>query len=245
MEIFPVTDDSILQAAEIIKSGGVVAYATETCYGLACDMTNLDAVKKLFAIKNRPGDMPVSALFSSVDEAKKWVEWDEVAEELAEKYLPGPLTIVLGMSGGAGMSGSSEAADGLPAQDENACQKFEVGNATSARVALRAYPRHQLHPTLSGKSESVGLRISSHPIAQRLAELCDIPISTTSANLHGEPNPYSAEEVVRQLENQAEKPDLVLDSGELKKTESSTVVIIKDGRMDVVRQGLVIIKQSS
>ena len=97
MRIIPADDEGIRLAVRIIEDGGVVAHATETCYGLACDLRNIDAVEKLFAIKERPPHQPVSALFSSIDEAKKYVEWNEKAEELAQKYLPGPLTVILRM----------------------------------------------------------------------------------------------------------------------------------------------------
>ena len=86
---------SIKKALCILKNGGVVAHITDTCYGLACDMTNPKAVTKLFEIKHRPINMPVSALFASLEEAKKYVEWNDMAEKLAEKYLPGPLTLIL------------------------------------------------------------------------------------------------------------------------------------------------------
>ena len=52
-------------------------------------------MKKLFAIKARPEDQPVSALFPSVEEAKKYVQWNDEADVLAQKHLPGPLTLIL------------------------------------------------------------------------------------------------------------------------------------------------------
>ena len=85
----------LIEAIHILKRGGVVAHATETCYGLACDLANPAAVAKLFAIKQRPLDQPVSALFVSIEEAKKWVEWSDEAEKLAAEFLPGPLTLIL------------------------------------------------------------------------------------------------------------------------------------------------------
>jgi len=82
-------------AIATLKAGGIVMHATETCYGIACDLTNPDAVKKLFAIKKRPEQQPVSALFSSIESAKLYVDFSDRALELAQKYLPGPLTLVL------------------------------------------------------------------------------------------------------------------------------------------------------
>ena len=78
------------------------------------------------------------------------------------------------------------------------------------------------------------MRISSHPVAQRLAELCEMPLSTTSANIHGQPETYSAQEVADQLQ-----PDLILDSGPLPKAEPSTVVKIEGEKVEILRQGAV------
>src|SRR4030042_823855 len=94
MHILPSSPQAIDQALGILSRGGVVAHATETCYGLACDLTNPEALERLFAIKERPKDQPVSALFPSVAEAKKYVVWNEEAEKLAQKFLPGPLRLI-------------------------------------------------------------------------------------------------------------------------------------------------------
>lgn len=196
------SDDHLQEAASVIHAGGIVAHATETCYGLACDLTNAEAVQKLFKLKKRPEDLPVSALFSSVEEIKKWVEWNEKAQELAEKYWPGPLTIV------------------LPVQ---------VNVHISVQLGVHIPPRSRLD-----EGSTVGVRVSSHPIAQKLAELCGVPLSTTSANLHGKPEPYSAEEVAEQLQ-----PDLILDSGLLPHAKPSTVVVVKNSEVEVVREGIV------
>jgi L-threonylcarbamoyladenylate synthase len=83
------------EALKVLREGGCVVHATETCYGLACDLSSAAAVGHLFAVKGRPLDQPVSALFPSVDEAKHYVEWNDRAEALAREFLPGPLTIIL------------------------------------------------------------------------------------------------------------------------------------------------------
>lgn len=95
MDIIVPDAEGIRRACTILTEGGVVAHATETCYGLACDLRNREAVQALFAIKKRPEDMPVSALFSSIEDAKKYLEWNDIAEALAHEHLPGPLTLIL------------------------------------------------------------------------------------------------------------------------------------------------------
>ncbi|MBI3336964.1 threonylcarbamoyl-AMP synthase [Candidatus Peregrinibacteria bacterium] len=166
---------NIKKALRILQYGGVIAHATETCYGLACDMTNPTAVAKLFGIKHRPNDMPVSALFTSIEEAKKYVEWNALAEDLATTYLPGPLTLILPL------------------------KKNTI-----------------IFSCLKSNASSLGIRISSHPIARRLAKEFGKPLSTTSANLHGQPNPYCVDDIV--------PCDLILDSGNLPEVPPSKVV---------------------
>ncbi|HLC76151.1 MAG TPA: L-threonylcarbamoyladenylate synthase [Candidatus Peribacterales bacterium] len=190
-------DHGLNEAVAVLRSGGIVAHATETCYGFACDLTNPDVVRKLFLLKDRPEEVQMSALFSSLDAAKEWVEWNEKAEELARKYLPGPLTIILPMRSGK-------------------------------RIAMN-------------DGQSLGVRISSHPIAQKLAELSGVLLSTTSANLHGEPSAYSAEEIVAQFKHREVQPDLILDSGILQKAPPSTVLVIEGEEVRIVRQGTILI----
>lgn len=88
-------NDYLDQALSTLNDAGIVAHATETCYGLACDLTNPDAVQRLFDAKKRPYDMPVSALFASLEQATQYLEWNELADQLARDHLPGPLTIIL------------------------------------------------------------------------------------------------------------------------------------------------------
>src|SRR3989344_9001978 len=83
------------EALTALADGRLVIHPTETCYGVACDMTNPAAVARVFALKQRPLYQPISALFASVEEAKKYVEWNKKADELARDYLPGPLTLIL------------------------------------------------------------------------------------------------------------------------------------------------------
>lgn len=192
-------------AIKILTAGGIVAHATETCYGFACDLTNPQAVKRLFALKKRPTDQPVSVLFSSVEEAKKFVEWNEEAEKLASKYLPGPLTII------------------LPAR-KDAPDFYTV---LAYHLPLTSY-------------RSMGIRISSHSLARELAKRFGKPLSTTSANLHGQKNTYSVAEISGQFSGQDIQPDMILDSGVLPPTPPSTVIdLTVPGSCLVLRKGLV------
>ena len=98
MNLIPASAESAIRAAHIIQEGGVVAHATETCYGFACDLSNIDAVKRLFTLKKRDTTKPVSALFPDIYTAKPYVQWNTTIEEYATKYLPGPYTLVVCIS---------------------------------------------------------------------------------------------------------------------------------------------------
>ncbi|PIR48984.1 threonylcarbamoyl-AMP synthase [Candidatus Peregrinibacteria bacterium CG10_big_fil_rev_8_21_14_0_10_55_24] len=95
MRSIPASSQAIDEALAVLQSGGIVAHATETCYGLACDLTNVRAVERIFTVKERPYTSPVNALFHSVEATEEWVEWTEEARALAAAHLPGPLTIIL------------------------------------------------------------------------------------------------------------------------------------------------------
>ncbi len=77
---------------EDIKNGAVFIYPTDTIYGLGCDATNLESVALIKKIKYRDADNPMSVIAPSVD----WIkEHCEVGDDLIEKYLPGPYTLIL------------------------------------------------------------------------------------------------------------------------------------------------------
>ena len=79
-----------------IKHGAVFIYPTDTIYGLGCDATNEESVKKIKELKYRDKDKPMSVIAPSVD----WIkEHCEVTDEMIEKYLPGPYTLLLKKKG--------------------------------------------------------------------------------------------------------------------------------------------------
>ena len=108
--------DAIDEAAAVIRRGGLVAFATETVYGLGADATSASAVRRIFAAKGRAASNPLIVHADSVESARPLAaDWPETAERLAERFWPGPLTIVLPKAPGfpdvvtlpAGPTGSS------------------------------------------------------------------------------------------------------------------------------------------
>src|SRR5688572_9238612 len=86
----------IRKAADLLRAGGLVAFPTETVYGLGADAASAKAVARLYAVKGRPADHPVIVHFAAADEAFAWArEVPEAARQLAKKFWPGPLTLIL------------------------------------------------------------------------------------------------------------------------------------------------------
>jgi L-threonylcarbamoyladenylate synthase len=86
---------SIAEAARLILEGGLVAFPTETVYGLGGDATNERAVAAIFEAKGRPQFNPLISHVLGPDEAKRLVRWSDTADKLAARFWPGPLTLVL------------------------------------------------------------------------------------------------------------------------------------------------------
>jgi L-threonylcarbamoyladenylate synthase len=77
-----------------LAAGKAVVFPTETSYGLGCDARNQNAVDKIFFIKGRPADKPLLIVVADTEMAKKYLVWNELTEKIANKYWPGPCTVI-------------------------------------------------------------------------------------------------------------------------------------------------------
>lgn len=189
----------------------MVAYPTDTCYGLAVDATNSRAVKKLYLLKGRNFNKPVHVVVPSASYAKKLVSWNQNAAKLAKEFWPGALTLV------------------LPIIPRSPAKKNSGKN--------------NIYRQLSAGDGFLGLRMPKHKVALDLAKALGRPITATSANVSGQPNCYSIEEITQQFKNQKLRPDIIINTGRLRKRKSSTVVRIFDDVAKVLREGPVSEKQ--
>ena len=97
--IFNCTQDSIKKAAKALKDGYLVAFPTETVYGLGADASNPTSVARVYKVKGRPTDHPLIVHISSISQVNKWaVDVPEYAINLARKFWPGPITLILNRS---------------------------------------------------------------------------------------------------------------------------------------------------
>jgi L-threonylcarbamoyladenylate synthase len=96
MPVVPATPETLNHAAQLLQHGNLVAFPTETVYGLGADASNEHAVAKIFAVKGRPADHPVIVHVVSADVFENWaIDVSDVAYRLASAFMPGPLTLIL------------------------------------------------------------------------------------------------------------------------------------------------------
>ena len=88
-------DEGLARAAEILTDGGLVAVPTETVYGLAARADSAEAVARIYAAKGRPSFNPLIVHVKSLAQAETLAQFDEAARDLAKRFWPGPLTLVL------------------------------------------------------------------------------------------------------------------------------------------------------
>jgi L-threonylcarbamoyladenylate synthase len=93
--ILPCNDESIEKAFKTIQDGGVVVFPTDTVYGIGCDPRNEDAVKKIYKIKGRDKIKQLPILAYTKKDIKEIAIFDAKSEELADRFWPGPLTLIL------------------------------------------------------------------------------------------------------------------------------------------------------
>ena len=94
--ISPPTPDTLARAARLLREGSLVAFPTETVYGLGADAGNEAAVRAIFAAKGRPADHPVIVHVEDLEEAAAWADtMPRGARRLAEAFWPGPLTLIV------------------------------------------------------------------------------------------------------------------------------------------------------
>lgn len=190
--------DLICTSAAVIKNGGLVAFPTETVYGLGANALDANAVIKIFKAKNRPADNPlivhiadISQLYELADEVNK------DAENLVKKFWPGPLTVVL--------------------------KKKEVvpGETTAF-------------------TDTVAIRMPSHPVALELIKQSGVPIAAPSANLSGRPSPTKASHVIEDLNG---KVDIIIDGGDCEVGLESTVIDMRSKPYTILRPGGITFEQ--
>lgn len=94
------TRAGLTRAAKLLRSGGVIAFPTDTVYGLAAAADDEVARRRIFAIKGRPVGLPLILMAAAESQLEGWVHVDSRAEDIIRRWWPGPLTVILHAKGG-------------------------------------------------------------------------------------------------------------------------------------------------
>jgi len=182
MPVVPATEDAIHQAAQALAEGRLVAFPTETVYGLGADARNAQAVAAVFAAKERPRFNPLIVHVPDLEAAARYARLDPRARKLAETFWPGPLSLVLPKRADGGIA--------------------DLVTAGLETIALRA-PNHPVAQALlaavdlpiAAPSANRSGRVSPTAAAHVEAELGDLPAMI----LDGGPCPLGIESTVVSL----------------------------------------------
>jgi L-threonylcarbamoyladenylate synthase len=211
----------VARAARLLHDGGLVAFPTETVYGLGADAGNAEAVARLYKVKKRPDTHPVIVHLSDVEQLHDWAaEVPEGALRLAERFWPGPLTLVL------------KRAVGVP----------DAVTGGQATVGLRI-PSHPMALALLRQFREAGSeneaaaastfnQYGSPPVAS--APRLRGGIAAPSANRYGRISPTRAEHVRSDL---GDDVDCILNGGACEVGIESTIVDYSSGHPVLLRPG--------
>jgi L-threonylcarbamoyladenylate synthase len=181
----------IREAAHLLAAGELAGLPTETVYGLGAAALDPLACAKIFEAKERPLTDPLIVHLPDVGWLRKLARPNDRALRLAERFWPGPLTMVL--------------------------------------------PRRDIVPDIVTAGQgTVALRMSAHPIFQNVAAAFAHPIAAPSANRFGRISPTTAAHVVSELEGRV---PLVLDGGPCVHGIESTIVLVREQGMEILRHG--------
>lgn len=140
--------EKLKQAAGVLRQGGIVIFPTETVYGIGCIASNLDSVERIYKIKNRPRNNPLTLHISNIDMLEGYVSLPIRPDirKIIDRFMPGPLTIVLDASG----TYNSRRGDSL----NTIGIRMPSGAAARRLIELTGEPLFATSANISGKPSS-------------------------------------------------------------------------------------------
>lgn len=202
--------EDIQKALEVLRSGGIILYPTDTVWGIGCDATDPEAVAKIYALKRREDSKSLVLLASDMDMICRYVkEVPEMAVQLVE-VNDKPMTIIYPDA----VAGPGAAADGtLPRAD-----------------------RHCLAFNTVAEDGTVGIRIPMMDFCQQLVSRFGRPIVSTSANISGEATPKKYAEISQEIKDAVDHiVDPALERGSTGQS-SSIIKVGLDYSIEIIRK---------
>jgi len=195
--------DVVHRAVQALAEGQLVAFPTETVYGIGASACRADAVERLVALKGKRGGAPFTLAIKSAEEATDYVpDMVPLARRLARRCWPGPVTLVV----------DNKSETGLIKQLPERVRNIVCPNGT------------------------LGLRVPANGMVLDVLRMLAGPVALTSANRSGQPDSLTAQDVARTV---GDDVALVLDDGPCRYGQPSSVVRVRDGQIELLREGVV------
>ena len=209
MENMRYNKEDLQQALQVLRSGGIIVYPTDTVWGIGCDATNVEAVKRIYALKQREDSKSMLVLLDSAAKLNYYVDVPEAAEMLL------------------GVQNTDRFADGAQTdlQDE----------ATKPLTLIYPNARH-LAQNLIAEDGSIGIRITSEPFSKALCAQLKRPIVSTSANISGHPSARFFHEIEQAILEGADYVCLFRREDETPHQPSTIIKINADNSFKIIRQ---------
>ena len=209
MENMRYNKEDLQQALQVLRSGGIIVYPTDTVWGIGCDATNVEAVKRIYALKQREDSKSMLVLLDSAAKLNYYVDVPEAAEMLL------------------GVQNTDRFADGAQTdlQDE----------ATKPMTIIYPNARH-LAQNLIAEDGSIGIRITSEPFSQALCAQLKKPIVSTSANISGHPSARFFHEIEQAILEGADYVCLFRREDETPHQPSTIIKVNADNSFKIIRQ---------
>jgi len=192
----PIQQKSHIQVAiQCLQKGGVIAFPTDTVYGIAADIHNESALNKIYTIKERSTTKALPVLISNIDQLAELIQEDSkviTANKLSARFWPGALTLI--------------------------------------------FKKKETISSLISQTDTIGIRMPNYAPILELIDKTG-PLAVTSANLSGNENCLTTDEVLTQL---AGRIDLILDGGKTAGLKASTVVdCTQNENITILREGVI------
>ncbi len=198
MELITLGDNQeevLEKVKDAIRDGKIVAVPTDTVYGFIADATNNNAVKHMYALKQRPNEKAFPVFVRNIAMARWFAYISDTKMRFLEKIWPGSVTVIF-------------------------------------------HHKEKLPECVTADHDTIAMRMPQSPLLLSLLDQINVPLVQSSANISGVAPATSAQAIVTSFEYQRQKPDLIIDGGEVL-GKPSTIINFTGNNPRMVRSGLV------
>lgn len=204
--------EDLQEALRVLREGGVIVYPTDTVWGIGCDATNAEAVRKIYALKQREDSKSMLVLLDSAAKLDYYVDVPETASLLLSATDNDRMSATESLNGDASLNGE-----------------------TKPLTIIYPHARH-LADNIVAEDGSIGIRITNEPFSQALCAQLKKPLVSTSANISGHPTARFFHEIEQEILDGADYVCRFRREDETPHQPSSIIKVNTDGTFVIIRQ---------